>query len=71
MYVSVCVFSGDYDSVGDSVGALLALPETAECMNTHTHIKFAENDFSMMGVSQPEPGRAKPSGSKTLHKMTR
>lgn len=25
-------------------GALLALPETAECMDTHTHIKCAEND---------------------------
>lgn len=33
----LCVFSGDYDSVGgDGRGALLALPETAECTDTHT-----------------------------------
>lgn len=66
--VSVCVLRRLWQCGGR--GALLALPETAECADSRTHIEFGANDLSMMGVSQPKPGRADPSGSKTLNQMT-
>lgn len=67
--VSVCVCSQETVTVrgGEERGALLTLPETAECVDAH----IADNDLIMMGTPQPQPGRANPSGSKTLQVMTR
>lgn len=67
MCVCLCVFSGDCDSAWGRRGAVLTLPETAECVDAH----IGDNDLIMMGTPQPQPGRANPSGSKTLQVMTR
>lgn len=66
--VCVCVLRRLWQRGGRE--ALLALPETAECVDSHAQVEFAKNDLSTMGVSQPQSGGADPSGSKPLNQMT-